>query len=463
MADRLAAVRGGLMPRAAGLATLALVLGLLSACAAKAPAAPDMPATPRHPDFVYPDVAGSGDTSQLAGSIDRGWRFLQSDNLRNAEREFAAALKLAPQAPAPRAALGYVGLARQDFGDAMAEFDRALEAQKEYVPALVGRGQALLALGRDGDALTSFEAALAAKPDIAGLKARVDVLRFRAVQDNLARAKTAADAARWDDARAAYTQAIAASPESAFLYRDRAGVERQAGDVAGALTDVRRALSLDANDARAHRLLGELLEGQDDVAGALAAYEKAASLDPTEVPAPTLERARAASALARMPAEYRAIPAATELSRADLAALVGVRLAPLISAVKPMPIVITDVRGHWAQEWIQAVVRAGVMDPRPNYQFDPSAGVRRADLAQTVNRALTLIAAQKPTLAQKWQGARLSIADLPPAHLAYPAVSAAVASGVMRLLPDGSFQLLRPVTGAEAIDIVGRLEALAAP
>jgi len=33
----------------------------------------------------------------------------------------------------------------------------------------------------------------------------------------------------------------------------------------------------------------------------------------------------------------------------------------------------------------------------------------------------------------------------------------------MRLLPDGTFQLLRPVTGAEALEIVGRLEALAEP
>ena len=59
------------------------------------------------------------------------------------------------------------------------------------MPALVGRGQALLELQRDGDALASFEAALKADPSLTNLQGRIDVLRFRAVQDNLARAKAA--------------------------------------------------------------------------------------------------------------------------------------------------------------------------------------------------------------------------------------------------------------------------------
>jgi hypothetical protein len=38
----------------------------------------------------------------------------------------------------------------------------------------------------------------------------------------------------------------------------------------------------------------------------------------------------------------------------------------------------------------------------------------------------------------------------------------AVASGVMPLT-NGNFDLLRPVTGVEALEIIGRLEALARP
>jgi hypothetical protein len=73
------------------------------------------------------------------------------------------------------------------------------------------------------------------------------------------------------------------------------------------------------------------------------------------------------------------------------------------------------------------------------------------------------VAARRPELASKWQGARLRISDVPPGHLAYPAVSAAVASGVLSLDVDGTFNPLRPVSGAEATAAVTRLEAMLRP
>jgi hypothetical protein len=47
-------------------------------------------------------------------------------------------------------------------------------------------------------------------------------------------------------------------------------------------------------------------------------------------------------------------------------------------------------------------------------------------------------------------------------HLSYPAAAVAVASGIMPLLEGGRFDVARPVTGAEAIDVIARLRSLAA-
>jgi hypothetical protein len=74
---------------------------------------------------------------------------------------------------------------------------------------------------------------------------------------------------------------------------------------------------------------------------------------------------------------------------------------------------------------------------------------------------LARIAAANPLLARTWQSARVQFSDMAPTHLAYPAASAAVASGVLTTLPDGSFQPSRIVTGAEATQTVRRLEELA--
>ncbi|MEO8679748.1 MAG: tetratricopeptide repeat protein [Vicinamibacterales bacterium] len=405
-------------------------------------------------------TAPDGAAPALVAQLDRGWQYLQMDDMRSAEREFAAALKQQAAFYPAEAALGYTALARKNPKDAGDHFDRALEGDAAYVPALLGRGEAMLELNRDADALASFESAIAADPSLTDLRGRVEVLRLRATQGTLARAKKAADAQRWDEARMAYEQAIAASPDSAFLYRELAGVEQKAGQTALALSHYRKAVEMDATDAHSHAAIGAILEGQEDLPGALESYERARAIDPNEVPEAVVSRLRARAALARLPAEYRAIPSATSVSRAEVAALVAIRLEALVARARPRQAIITDVRGHWAERWITPVVRAGIMNTLPNYQFGPGTRVRRGDLALVVSRVLSLIAADRPELATRWEGVRVQVADVGEGHLSYPAVSMAVASGVMPLNGAG-FDLLKNVTGAEALEVMGRLEALA--
>ena len=442
---------------AAVVVTIALASG---ACASRPTVMPPAPAALRYPEFRYPTVPQGADTIQLT-RVERGWRYLQADNQRSAEREFQAALKLQPSFHPAATGLAYVELARHDAKDAVTLFDRALETDAAYVPALVGRGQALLELGRDGDALINFEAAVKADPSLTDLQSRIEVLRFRAVQGNLARAKAASEAGRFAEARAAYAQAIAVSPESAFLYRDLALVERRAGENAAALEHFRKASSLDPADAVSLAGIGAILEERGDVAGALAAYVKAREIDPGEVPPERITKLREAEALAKMPAEYRAIPSSENVSRADVAALIAVRLANVVGRTRARQAVITDIRNHWAQQWITAVVRAGLMDTQPNYTFQPNARVRRGDVAHTVAQVLNVIASYKPAVAKSWLNPKQKIADVPAGHLSYSAVSAAVAAGIMPLVDGGTFQLLRPVTGAELTNVVARLETLA--
>jgi hypothetical protein len=125
------------------------------------------------------------------------------------------------------------------------------------------------------------------------------------------------------------------------------------------------------------------------------------------------------------------------------------------------PVLMTDTRGNWAAPWISAVTRAGLMETFPNHTFQPDAVVHRGDLALAASRALALIAADRPKERAAWTGAKVTFSDLPPGHLSYPAAAVAVQAGVMTPAADGSFQLSRPVTGAEALAAVTKLETLA--
>ncbi len=157
-------------------------------------------------------------------------------------------------------------------------------ANPRYVPALVGRGEALLGLGQREMALKSLEAAVVADPGQSALRTRIEVLRVRGLQDDVADARKATEAGRLDQARRLYDQAIAASPDSPFLYREVADVARRQGDADTALRQAQKALELEPTDVRAQILLGDIYDAQKDAAKAVAAYEAALALEPNDGP-----------------------------------------------------------------------------------------------------------------------------------------------------------------------------------
>src|SRR5262249_6291242 len=162
-----------------------------------------------------------------------------------------------------------------------------------------------------------------------------------------------------------------------------------------------------------------LLEGAGDFDGAAKAYTDSLALEPNGAVEQRLDELRAKTALAQLPSEYRAIDQAAQITRADLAALIGIRLAPRLAGPRSRDTApITDVRTNWASTWIVAVARAGIMEPFANHQFQPRNVVRRTDLAQASARLLARIAAQHPNQQLSLENARLKFSDLSSGHLA---------------------------------------------
>jgi hypothetical protein len=281
------------------------------------------------------------------------------------------------------------------------------------------------------------------------------------VQENLAAARESAGAGRFDEAADAYLRAITASPDSAFLYRELAAVERQRRNQQSSLDYFKKAIELDPSDVGSIVQVGEILEERQELEAAIRVYSDAVKLESNEVINKRIEDLRARLALAALPPEYRGIAQSSPVTRGELAALIGVRLADLLQVSGRRDTVLsTDTRDHWAAPWILAVTAAGVMDPYPNHTFQPRGIVRRADLADAVSRLLKLIGSRRPALARQWQSAQPRATDVGAGNLSYEAVSLAVAAGVLPLLEGDTFQLARPVSGADAGDVIARLEAL---
>ena len=405
--------------------------------------------------------AFSGYPSAVA-SQRRGWRLLQVGELREADREFRNALKTAPQFYPAETGLGYVELAQKDPKAALEHFEKALLQNGRYPSALVGGGQAFLALGRDKDALFAFQSAIAVDPSLGDIRRRIDVLQFRGVERQLSAARQALKDGKFDDAAREYENAIATSPDSGFLYRELAGVEMKRGSTDAALTDLQKAIALDASDTAAMVQVGDVLSARGDFDGAARWYGEAIVIEPSDEVEAKLDAVKARAEASHLPPEYQAIEGTAQLTRGDLAALIGIRLPALVQAArKKDAVVISDVRQHWASTWILNVARAAIMEPFDNHTFQPRSVVRRSELAVAMSRLLARLAVEDPNRARSWQAARIRFTDLAPTHLAYPAASMSVAAGVLEAGPNNTFQPSKVVTGAEAVAAVARVEALA--
>src|SRR4029077_2423427 len=135
--------------------------------------------------------------------------------------------------------------------------------------------------------------------------------------------------------------------------------------------------------------------------------------------------------LSAMPEEFQRIPDATRITRADLAALVSVRVSALARARAAEPEVAVEISGSWAREHILNALSFDILPVYPNHTFQPGATVRRGDLARAVARVLDLLnwpASAPPT-----------ITDMTRNNVLYDSASRSVSSGLMALTPAGRF------------------------
>jgi len=263
---------------------LALAAGLAAgACGPKKLPPPAAAAAPAYPAFERPELIEPLPAPlppAVSLRYDEGWTRLQAGQPEQASAVFTEVIRSSPAFYPARAAHGYARLAARDVAGAVASFDAALTARPGYVPALAGRAEALIASKRGVEAIAALEALIAADPQRTAARTRLETLRLQVIEGLIAEARAARQRNDLDAARAAWTRAVEASPESADFLRELAQVERQAGQLDAALTHARAALLLDDGDAATHALVGELESARGNLRPALEAFTRAAARDP---------------------------------------------------------------------------------------------------------------------------------------------------------------------------------------
>ena len=436
------------MRHARAAVVVAAVGTLVSGCAARVPVV----TAPAYPDYPLPIVPAALEGTPEASEHRDAWTFLQAGQLEAAEQLFAAVLRVVPSFHPSETGLGFVALARGDTGGAIARFGGALARVSDYVPARLGRAEALLLEDRLAEAIDDFDAAVAADPGLTGVRQRIAGLEATALTRQVTAAREAAAAGRDAEAKAVYERLIAASPESAFLHLELAEVERRVDGAGSALARLDRAVALDPDALDAWLLMADLYLATGDLERTEQALLRADAIAPGAEVERRLADLDARRRAAELPREYIAIETADAITRGQLAALLGVQFELLLAGLAgDGAAIITDARDHWAYGWMIDVAQAGIMPADVNYRFLPEQAVSRAELARILVRMLrgAGIEPVSPALPR--------FSDLDPGHLDHPAAAEVVAAGLLPPFPGNAFRPGLPVTGGEAMVVLSRL------
>ncbi|MEO6222709.1 MAG: tetratricopeptide repeat protein, partial [Vicinamibacterales bacterium] len=360
-----------------------MALVLMTACAS-APPTPAMPSTPALKDVPLLNVPSTLRASpDVLARYDEARRSLEAGDVSRATSEFNDVLRRAPDFYPAATALGYIAALDRRYDEAVRRFDAAIALDQTYLPALNGRLDVAVVRREDMVALATADLILAVAPGRDDVRSQQELVRLRVVQARLARATTERSAGRLDAAQATLNETLAMVPDSAVVLRELALVEIARGRFDSAEVHTRRSLALDPGDAQTHVVMATVFENSGRLREAVDELGRALNIDPRPEWREKAAGLRVRADYDALPAEYRAIPTAPTVTRGQLAALLGIRIADALArSPRRLTVVVTDIRTHWAASWILPVTRAGWMEPFPNHTFQPSALVRRADLAQ---------------------------------------------------------------------------------
>jgi tetratricopeptide (TPR) repeat protein len=227
--------------------------------------------------------------------------------------------------------------------------------------------------------------------------------------------------------------------------------ENRLGDAEGYY---RQALLIAPNEPALHVRLADLLAKENRASEAAAERKIAEDLSPRQAARPRDgSRADDLEDIGRWGSDievFHRIRDAEVLTREQLAVLL-VKYFPQLTEFRPTPQIITDLHNSSAETEIQTVVGLGLVEPKPNHDFEPAAPITRGDLARALARLSRLIGvAGTPS-------STITAPDVSPTNAMYPDIQLVLGSGLMTLDNPGGFDVTGRVGGRQAVRATERL------
>lgn len=127
-------------------------------------------------------------------------------------------------------------------------------------------------------------------------------------------------------------------------------------------------------------------------------------------------------------------------------------------AAPAVPQIAKDIpNDFWAAAFIDKALKAGIMEQFPDGTFKPTDKISKANFAMFIQSFLAK-AENNPKLETSFIGGGSGFPDVPNTHWAFNAVMVVTTRGLMKAKTDGTFGLMDPVSGKDAVLMIRPLK-----
>lgn len=385
-----------------------------------------------------------------------GWKKLKEGKpgqaIKNFEQSSSADEKLF-------VGFGYAFLAQNRLDFARRNFEKALNINPENLQAQFGIATMYELLNEKKKAFQVYSKLRTLYPENAWVKVRYDSIKTSETENYLKKAEMYKNENQEGGYITALETASWYSPEMIDIKVEIADFFNSTEQYEQAVHHYEKIMETLPHQLETLMKLAEVYEKMDRFDSALVIYRKMQELKPGELHISNkINELKIKFYESNLPAKFKNIYFKSEINREELAALLGHYFEKYFETLPP--VIITDIGGSFAKEYIIKICTLKIMTLRPDHSFDRFSRINRASMAVVFNALLKYL--EKMALgAYDMQFHPLEEVieptDISPLHKDYDTIKFLVNSGIMKLDEENRFNPTRDVSPSEVLETIKKI------
>ena len=354
---------------------------------------------------------------------------------------------------------GYAFLAQNKLGIARRNFEKALEINPGSLQAQFGLAEMHELLNEKKKAFQVYSKLRTLYPANAWIKVRYDSIKTSETEKYLKEAELF----KRENQEDAYINALETaswySPEMIDINVEIADFFNSKQQYQQAVNQYEKVLEKLPHKWELLIKLADVYEKMNRFDSALVIYRKMQELRPGDLHISNkINELKIKFYELNLPPKFKNIYFKSEINREELAALLGFYFDKYLGS-RP-PVIITDISGSFAKEYIIKVCSLEIMNLRPDHSFDRFSTINRAALAVVIDALLKYL--EKNALGVYDMQFHpldevIEPADISPLHKDYETIKFLLNSGILKLDKQNHFNPTRNVSPYEVLETIKKI------